>query len=336
MNAERRKVLLRAALLLLAAAALLIGGMKAIDRFQGDAYRETRGEGTEAFMQSGVVEWAGARYRKTPAVKVYLIAGIDRDGSAPGGVSTSRYRNGGQADFLLLLAVDATHRQIHQLQIERDTMTDVTVLSVYGQESGTRVMQICLAHSYGANQEDNAQYTLRAVRKLMDGIEIDGYYMVNYGAVSVLNDELGGVSVTVPDDMTSVNPLWTEGSTVTLAGKEAETFVRTRQTVGQGTNRERMGRQKEFMERALEKLRQGMKKDASFGLRVLAALRKDAATDLTDQQLAEEIRRSAGYQALPVEYLEGEYGADEEGYVEFYPRENSAREWIFRHLYTKE
>ena len=325
---------MRSLLLTIAAVALLAGGVKLIEYQQQKQYQEARSAGTDEFMQSGTVVWEGKKYRKTPGLTTLLIAGIDQEENPSGGVGTSRYRNGGQADFLMLVAIDSTHRQIHQLQIDRDTMTDVTVLSVYGRETGARLMQICLSHSYGANQEENAKYTLRAVRGLMDDTEISGYYMVDYTAVSALNDALGGVTVTVPDDMTSVNPLWQKGAVVTLAGGEAETFVRTRKTVGEGTNEERMRRQNEFMRQAVSRLRRQLAADASFSAQLLSALKKSASTNLSDQQLLETIQQSAGYEVLPVEYLNGEYRIGDSGYMEFYPEKESAERWIMNHLFT--
>ena len=335
MNAQRKKTIIRAVILCGIAAGLLLAAVWFIDRSQRDQYKETRGTETEAFMEAGSVIWEGKRYKKTPGVAVILVAGIDREQDAQQGVGTSRYRNGGQADFLLLLAVDQTHRQIHQLQIDRDAMTAVSVLSVYGQETGTRVMQICLAHSYGANREENARYTLKAVRGLMNGIDIDDYYMLDYGAVPVLNDALGGISVTVPDDMTSVNPLWSKDSVVTLAGDEAETFVRTRKTIGEGTNEERMRRQNTFMQSAVSALREKLAQRAEFGGRLVASLRDHVTTNMSDQRLLEIIQTASGYEVLPVEYLDGKYEIGESGYMEFYAEEDSAERWIMQHLYTK-
>ena len=337
MSADRRKILIRTAIFCMIALALLLGWLKYIDESQKEQYPEERSEGTAEFMQSGAVEYQGDRYRKTPAVTTLLIGGIDHGASVSEGVSTSRYRNGGQADFLLLLAIDHTNQQIHQLQIDRDAMAEATVLSVYGRETGTRVMQICLAHSYGANKAENARYTQRAVQNLLGGeIQITGYYMVDYSAVSVLNDLLDGVTVVVPDDMTSVDPAWTLGSTVTLTGSQAETFVRARKSVGEGTNLERMGRQSEFMQKAIIRLREKLSADTGFGAQVLTALKKNAAASLSDQELLEEVYSSLRYTVLPVEYLAGEYRIGESGYMEFYPAENSAHDWIMRHLYTKE
>ena len=336
MNRRRMRVLLRSMLMLTATLAILLAGMRWVDWQQDQLYQETRDTGTEEFMQAGSVLWEGARYRPTAAVTTFLIAGIDRLDSETQGVSSSRYRSGGQADFLLLVAVDHTNRRIHQLQIDRDAMTDVTVLSVYGQETGTRVMQICLSHSYGANKEENAAYTLRAVRGLLNDIEIDGYYMIDYSAISALNDALGGVTVTVPDDMTSVEPAWEKGAVVTLQGSQAELFVRTRRTIGEGTNRERMRRQNEFMKNAVALLREKLADDPGFGSQLLSRLKRSATTNCPDQMLLEEIQSSAGYELLPVEYLDGEYAVGESGYMEFTPSEDSAEQWIMAHLYTKE
>lgn len=332
---KRRRTVLRAALLCVTFLAIMLVGLRLIDRWQAERFQEKPDSGTEAFMASGLVEWEGAQYKKVPAVTTLLIAGIDKTDGELEGVGTSRYRAGGQADFLMLLAIDHTNRRIHRLQIDRDAMVDVTVLSVYGQETGERLMQVCLSHSYGANREDNARSTVKAVRRLMDDLEIDGYYMVDYSAVSVLNDALGGVTVTVPDDMTAVNPLWQAGSSVTLQGSEAEAFVRARMAVGEGTNVERMRRQGEFMENAIRLLQERVKQDSGFGLRLLSSLSASAATNFSDQQLAVEIQNSNTYEVLPLEYLEGEYRHGDTGYREFYVAEGSAEEWIMNHLYRK-
>ena len=333
---SNRKIAIRALAFCVAAFILIIVGMKLINKWEAEKYKEARSEGTDAFMASNQVSWEGAIYKKTPAVTTILAAGIDRESDAQEGVSTSRYRNGGQADFLLLLAIDHTNRQIHQLQIDRDTMVKVTVLSVYGQETGERVMQICLSHSYGANAEENARYTVQAVRKLMNSIVIDGYYMVDYSAVPVLNDMVGGVTVTVPEDMTSVNPLWEKGTIITLHGDEAETFVRTRKTVGEGTNAERMGRQSEFMSKAIQRMRELEAEDPSFIDTLLTGLNGKCTTNLSDQQLLSEIQASLKYEVLPIEYLDGQYVIGENGYVEFYVTDGAAESWIMRHLYTKQ
>ncbi len=335
MNNHRRIILLRAALILLLAGTAFFLLMRTAEQSWQDRYqtRETRETGTQAFMDEGIVDWKGNRYRKKPAVTLLLLAGIDRDGTEadPAGVN---YRNGGQADFLMLLAIDHGEQQVYQLQIDRDTMAEVTVLGVYGNETGTRELQICLAHSYGARPEDNADYTVRAVKKLLNGLEIDGYYMVDYSSVPVLTDLLDGVPVTIEEDMTGVNPEWHRGHTITLRGKDAETFVRTRKTIGSGTNAERMNRQAAYMRSAVDGIRRKLAEKAEFASDLLATLHAIAVTDLTDKRLLEEINEARAYEVLPVDHLPGCYDTDGSGYAAFYPEEGSAEEWIMNHLYT--
>ena len=155
-------------------------------------------------------------------------------------------------------------------------MTEVDILGVFGNEVGTRILQICLAHSFGATPADNAKYTVRAVQNLLGGLAIDGYYMIDYSSVPVINDALGGVPVDIAFDMTSVNPAWTEGSTVTLRGQEAEAFVWARKTVGAGTNEERMIRQNEFMNSAIALLNSRLSEDLGFGEEFLNMLQGES------------------------------------------------------------
>jgi LCP family protein required for cell wall assembly len=327
-------ILLRAALILLITGAALFVLLRMTDRSWSDRYRlqETRETGNQAFMDEGIVEWNGNRYRKKPALTLILLAGIDKDGTeAPS--PRVNYRNGGQADFLMLLAIDHGEKQVHQLQIDRDTMAEVTILGVYGNETGTRELQICLAHSFGARTEDNARYTVRAVRKLLNDLEIDGYYMVDYSAVPVLTDLLDGVPVTIPEDMTAVHHEWYRGHTVTLTGTDAETFVRTRKTVGSGTNAERMERQSVYMRGVVDRIHQKLSDDAHFASDLVSAFRSIAVTDLTDQRLMEEIGEARSYEVMPVDRLPGHYEQDSNGFVEFYPDQDSPAEWIMNHLY---
>lgn len=335
MDNHRKTVLLRAVIILLLAGAALAALIVLTDQSWSNQYelKEIRETGNQAFMDEGIVEWNGERYRKKPALTVLLLGGIDRDGTEAASPRVN-YRNGGQADFLMLLAIDHGEKKIHQLQIDRDTMTEVTVLGVYGNETGTRELQICLAHSFGARPEDNAGYTVRAVRTLLNGLEIDGYYMIDYSAVPKLTDILDGIPVKIPDDMTAINPEWYKGHTITLTGKDAETFVRTRKTVGSGTNAERMNRQAAYIRSVIDRMRQKLSEETGFAADLISSFRSIAVTELTDQRLLEEISRARAYEVLPVDRLPGRYTQDESGFIEFYPDEDSATEWIMNHLYS--
>ena len=171
MNRHPRPAFLRTLILSVLCVACLLVLLQFADRSRPGSLEEVRETGNQAFMDEGIVTWNGQKYRKKPALTVILLGGIDKT-AQESGARTSSYRNGGQADFLLLLAIDHGNKQVHQLQIDRDTIADVTVLGVYGNETGTQPLQVCLAHSFGARPEDNAKYTVRAVQSLLDGLDI--------------------------------------------------------------------------------------------------------------------------------------------------------------------
>ena len=325
---------IRAAIIIAAALAVLITGLILLKQDEEKQYQEVRGTMSEGFGQLKTVEINGKKYREKPAVTTLLIAGIDKTDTETN-ASAKDYRNGGQADFLILLAIDHTDRKIHQMQIDRDTMTEVVTLGIFGNETGTRVQQICLAHAYGLTPEDNAKYTIRAVQNLLSGIEIDGYYMVDYSAVPVLTDALGGVPVQIEFDMTSVNPEWKQGSSVTLRGKEAETFVRTRKTIGEGTNEERMVRQAEFMRSAINRMRQKINNDIGYAETLVETLQGLSVTNMTTKRLAEELKEIHGYEVLPVDHPAGEYTIGSDGFVEFHMQDGAAVEWVLEHLFSE-
>lgn len=329
-----RRTWIKAAIISLLGLAILATVLIVLNRNEDEAYQSRRGSMSEGFGELKTVTWQGETYREKAAITTLLIAGIDKPEAALD-TNTSDYRSGGQADFLMIIAIDHTDKKIYQLQIDRDTMTEVDILGVFGNEVGTRILQICLSHSFGATPEDNAKYTMRAVRNLLDGLEIDGYYMIDYSAMGVLNDALGGVTVNVDYDMTSVNPAWTQGSTVTLHGQEAEAFVRARKTVGVGTNEERMTRQAEFMSKAIAQMKKKISADLGFGEGLLNSLSTLAVTNMTSKRLVDELNQAYKYETMPIDHPAGEYKIGEGEFMEFYMEDGEAVRWVLDHLYTK-
>lgn len=76
----------------------------------------------------------------------------------------------------------------------------------------------------------SCQYMVDAVSNLFYGMPINGYVALNMNAVAMINDAVGGVTVTVPEDMTQVDPSFAEGAAVTLTGDQALKFTRYRDT----------------------------------------------------------------------------------------------------------
>ena len=66
-------------------------------------------------------------------------------------------------------------------------------------------------------------------------------------AIAVLNDAVGGVTVTVPEDFEDAGPEYKKGETLHLDGSQAESFVRWRNSEEDGSNNQRISRQKQYL-----------------------------------------------------------------------------------------
>ena len=107
----KKQIIIKAAIVILAAAIVLGAGIWFLRNMEDKEYTETRGSMTEGFGQLKTIEWNGLTYREKPAVTTLLIAGIDQHGD-PEATGSKTYRRGSPADFLLLLAIDHTGKQI--------------------------------------------------------------------------------------------------------------------------------------------------------------------------------------------------------------------------------
>lgn len=218
------------------------------------------------------VEYNGTDYVQREDLETYLFMGVDRSGEVQ---ETENY-DAGQADMQLLVTIDHKNKTWQMLQLNRDSMVEVSVLDFFGNPSGTEFQQLTLAHSYGDGKEQSCGNVVNTVSNMFNGQKIDGYFSVNMDAVAVLNDMVGGVPVTVTSDFTAVDPTLVEGETITLTGEQALTFVRIRRDVDDQTNLSRMARQRQYMDALQKKIKE---QDEEFAIRAYEALADYMVTD---------------------------------------------------------
>lgn len=297
--------------------------------FERKTKQQERGIVTENVGLLNRVSYNGNTYVEKTGLTTILIMGADNASDS------QRYgaRQGGQADFLLLLAIDHKDNVIRQLQIDRDTMAEVQMLGVLGNPVGTKSMQICLAHGFGMSSEDNCYYTLQAMNNLLEGVEIDLYLSLDMASIGILNDALGGVTVTLEDDFTEADPQMTKGSTLKLTGEQAETFVRNRMEVGDGTNASRMLRQRAYMTAALELLFGQLRQEPEYMGELYDALDSVMTTNITRGRMLNEANQAYKYEVMTMETLAGEHAVGADGFVEFHAADGAAIEWVVRTLY---
>ena len=107
-------------------------------------------------------------------------------------------------------------------------MTEVALIDHNGEGEATANIQLCTAHWYGGNREQSCENTVKSVKKLLGGIQIDGYYELPMKAIPVLNKQVGGVTVTLEDDFSSVDAAMVKGKTITLSDSQAFHYIHDR------------------------------------------------------------------------------------------------------------
>lgn len=314
------------------AAGVLILGIAVIGVVLGmaDHYRINSDSSTDS---REMITYKNETYVKKGNLETYLIAGID----APGKVEkVTEYDGTGQCDVLAVIVRDRSTDQCKLLSIDRNTITAVKSLDNDGTYLDTTDIQISLAHAMGFDQQVRAENTVDAVSHLLGDQTIDGYAMVNMGAIQVVNDMVGGVTVTIEDDFSDVDPSMKKGETVTLMGEQAEKYVRSRKEISDGSNQNRMSRQSTFEEAFKPAFRNKCAENSKFPLEVYHAMEDYMTTNISAKKFCRlAILMSDENQDEKVA-ISGTYGLDEDGWQTFTPDADSLQEAILELFYKKQ
>lgn len=314
------------------AAGVLILGIAVIGVVLGmaDHYRINSDSSTDS---RETITYKNETYVKKGNLETYLIAGID----APGKVEkVTEYDGTGQCDVLAVIVRDRSTDQCKLLSIDRNTITAVKSLDNDGTYLDTTDIQISLAHAMGFDQQVRAENTVDAVSHLLGDQMIDGYAMVNMGAIQVVNDMVGGVTVTIEDDFSDIDPSMKKGETVTLMGEQAEKYVRSRKEVADGSNQNRMSRQSNYEEAFKPAFRSKCAENSKFPLEVYHAMEDYMTTNISAKKFCRlAILMSDENQDEKVA-ISGTYGLDEDDWQTFTPDEDSLQEAILELFYQKQ
>lgn len=290
---------------------------------------ETRQGGTFSFGENVTVgsemSLNGKNYCLKENVESVLVLGLDKFETD----NPESYNNDKQADFLMLLVADHNSKTVTALHINRDTIANMNILGVAGDVVGSVKKQIALAHTYGNGKEMSCRNTADAVSDMLMGIQIDHYVSVTMDAVSVYNDFVGGVEVTVLDDFSGIDDTLVKDETVTLFGEHALNYVRTRYGLDDSSNSARMVRQRQYLEALYKKTLVCMENDDSFVINAGIKLAEYIVSDYTGNGLQELAERVSDYRFTEICEVDGRNIRGEK-HMEFYPSEKSIKETVVK------
>lgn len=245
----------------------------------------------------------------------YLVMGVDKYDNSQ---EKNGYRNNEQADFIAVVSVNSMDETYSILMLNRDSMVDMDELGVTGETTGTVLhQQLALAHTYGIGAEDSCRNTVNVVSSLLHDLKIDHYVELTMDAIATLNDMVGGVPVIMPSDYTYLDPEFVFGSSVTLKGDQALTFIRARMNADDGTNVARMERQKTYICAFIDRLAETEMDDAFLSDAYNKLNDKDTLlTDCSVQAIKGFMKNIKNYSLLGLYQPEGNAHEGEE-FMEF-------------------
>lgn len=187
------------------------------------------------------IEYNGKNYRYNSSIVSFLFIGTDKD-------KYDTAKNG-QADTLFLVLLDRENKKTSCIPISRDTMTDIRVFDLEGNDLGWHIQQLSLAYAYGKTSSNGCMYTLQAVSKMLHNIPINYYVSVDVSDLALIQSMIKEIEVEIPDDtLKSMNPTWSKGNIVTIDEKNVELFLRSRDSEVAFSNENRMEHQIAYLE----------------------------------------------------------------------------------------
>ncbi|MBR2549736.1 MAG: LCP family protein [Clostridiales bacterium] len=311
------------------------GAGEAISRTEIEASNAVRESVLDDANTLPTLDYNGHTYVYNENIDVLLIMGID-DRDVVDYEQTGEMHNDMLADLILVAVFDKESKTYSLLQINRDSMVDVMYYDVFGTYAGMLKRQIAMSHTYRPKQEDACEDTKFAVSHLLYDVEIDNYFSLTMNSIAIINDSVGGVTVTIEDDFSRIDESLVKGETITLQGDQAEHYVRGRMKVSNDpTNINRMKRQRTYMSALLPILGQKVSRSNSFAFDLFDKLSPYMVTDCTYDQLSSYIGQFSGYTFDRIIIPDGRSVAGEE-HMEFYIDEDSLKSIVIDLFYVQQ
>jgi len=201
-----------------------------------------------------------------------LVMGSDkRTGAA------ARVIGGERSDTTILMHLAADRESAVVVSIPRDSIVDVPECML---EGGTTLPAREAQMFNSAFSEGGAACTIRTVESLTD-IRVDHHIVLDFGGFKDMVNALDGVEVCVPTAVTDAKShLDLQAGRQTVLGEQALAYVRTRNSLGNGSDLSRIDRQQAFLGSMVSKVQSGgllLRPDRLYNF--LAAATKSLTTD---------------------------------------------------------
>lgn len=261
--------------------AVVVVGAALVTMNKLDSWQTVKGPDDEESSDM-VYNIEGVDCYKKQNVETYLFMGLDRFEDTGDVVNG---HNHSQSDTNVLVIFDRTKDTYTTLSIDRNTIVTVQ-LDNDDADMTEGSLQLALAFTMGDGKESSCEKVSESISNLLYGQRINGYIALDMSSIKIVNHILGGVTVTMDEDYTAIDPAMRKGATITLTDEQAQKFVRSRKGVAGGKNTNRIKRQNAYIDAATEQLRINMDADSDYVDKAVDQLEPYMITDMSNSEFS--------------------------------------------------
>lgn len=230
--------------------------------------------GETAYGDNAEVFYKGEGYVYNENLINILCIGVDKLEKAD-----KRYK---QADALYLLSLNTENNKLNIVAISRNTLADIDIYDINNEFLNTERAQVCLSYVYGKDDEQSSELTAKSVSRLLYNIPLNYYYTIFMDGVSQVVDSVGGVEVTLSEDMTSVHSGWKKGNRIVLKSDNVLSYLRYREE----SNEPRLQRQTDFIKSFFSSANKAFSKNISLPIDIYKRISENSETNIGIGQIA--------------------------------------------------
>ena len=291
--------------------------------------------GNSVDMKGGyrTITWKDKEYQYNSLITTILYAGLDSTDPLK---ASETYSNKARADSISVVILDKKKEKMSILALNRDTMTEIRRYTRTGEDMGTYVSHLGYAYSYGDGGEVSCEDLKEAVEKLL-GISIDEYAVTNQSSITSINDLVGGVTVTVPnDDLVAMYPELKKGAVVTLDDSNVKDFLQHRDTAADFSNEGRIERQQAYVTAYVDLLKNRLASEPDQLWQVIGQMNDYLQTSITKNKYLSLARLLEKVSFTDADYYRPT-GKDSAGELhdEFYVDEDALKQLVIDLFYEE-
>lgn len=229
------------------------------------------------------ITYQGKQYRYNSDIINFLCLGIDKELAIEEKRETG---SEGLADVILLVSINVQSNEFKILAIPRETVVPVKVLDKAGNFVKTENKQITLQYAYGRSAKMSCELMTETVSNLLYKLPVQRYCVINFQALPVLNDAIGGVHLTALETVEWNEGGFYEGQEMYLLGQSALDYVRQRDEYKAGSSMGRLERQKQYVTCYMEQAKAALKTDITLPIQLYQGLTEHMRTNVTVEDIA--------------------------------------------------